>query len=226
MPLLTFGTIEFPYLIPNMASPRVDKIVKGNLVFHSHSGDDFTVTNDTKANILASTATEGKLAYATDTYEFYVANGSSWYKVPFALVSESANPDMGMYSSNSAIGIIPPTSAGSDGVISDYSFVNGKIGGAGIAANGGIRFNTSTGYMQIYANSTWNNVVIGFTFEELSDYGYALTHLPTGLTYKIEVMSGNSITNLGLNGLPITQGYITDMGAYPSFQSVGGRTIS
>lgn len=192
----------------------------------------FDFTNDglpvvsTKASILArSTDAAGTLAYSTDTYEFYVYTGSSWYKVPFALVSQSANPDMGYFTSSSAIGINPPSSVGGDGVITDYELMNGRIGSSGVASSGGIRFNLDTNQLQIYANSTWNNVVIGFTFEEVASYGYALTHLPTALTYKLEVMSGNSITNLGLDGMPITQGYVTNMGAYGGFQSVGGRTI-
>lgn len=192
----------------------------------------YSKTNDkkaiveTKSNILSLNPVLGTMAYATDTNEFYIGNSSSWKKVPFALVTQSASPDIGAIQTSSIIGINPPsTTTAGDGSISDYTFSNGKIGGQGLAENGGIRFNATTGYMQIYSNSTWNNVVIGFTFQELAGYGYCLTHLPSGFTYPLEVMSGNSITNLGMNGLPITQGYITDMGAYPTYQSVGGRPI-
>lgn len=178
----------------------------------------------TKASILArSTDAAGTLAYSTDTYEFYVYTGSSWYKVPFALVPQSANPDMGYFQDSSPIGIFVPI-GDFFGYISGYEFVNGRIGFDGYTGDGGLRFRS--GYLQVYANSTWNNVVIGFTFQELSGYGCALTHQPTSFSFPIEVMSGNSITNLGLNGLPITQGYIADMGVYPGYQSVGGRTIS
>lgn len=188
--------------------------------------NDGRITTNTKANILASTATLGTLAYSTDTNELYVydSTASQWKKVPLVLVTQSPSPDMGYTQISSVIGINPPsTTTAGDGSISDYALTNCYIGSQGIAQNGGIRF--YNGYLQVYANSTWNNVVIGFTFSELAGYGYCLTHQPTGLTFPLEVMSGNSITNLSLSGYPVTQGYITDMGAYSSCQSVGGRVI-
>lgn len=87
-----------------MAKPRIDYIVKGNLVMHAHGTEDLPSglgipIVDTKVNILARTGDNtGQLYYASDTYEFYVHTGSnSYYKVPFALVPQSANPDMGYY---------------------------------------------------------------------------------------------------------------------------------
>lgn len=183
----------------------------------------------TKANILKTktnnTAWNGETARSTDTNELYVydSTASQWNKSPFPLVAQSPNPDIGLYQDSSAIGIFPADTSGNAGHIVNYWLEDVVVGSSGKTTTGGLRFNG--GYLQVYANSTWNNVVVGFTFSELAGYGYALTHQPTGLTYPLEVMSGNSITNLGLNGLPITQGYITDMGAYPSYQSVGGRII-
>ena len=187
------------------------------------------VGTGTKANILKTKtnnmAWNGELAYSTDTNELYVydSTASQWKKVPFVLVTQSPSPDMGLHQDSSAIGIYAADTSGNAGHIVNYWLEDVVVGASGKTTTGGLRF--YGGYLQVYANSTWNNVVVGFTFSELAGYGYALTHQPTGLTYPLEVMSGNSITNLGLNGLPITQGYITDMGAYPSYQSVGGRVI-
>lgn len=195
-----------------------------SLLPYSSASGKSPLTLDTKANILASTATAGKMVYSTDTNELYLADGLVWKKIVFVLATQSATPDIGAYQDSSPIGIFATSATGDTNYISGYSLDNVLIGGTGTAKNGGIRFNNN--FLQVYANGAWNNVVIGFTFSELTNYGYALTHLPTGLTYPLEVMSGNSITRYGLNGLPVTQGYVTDIGAYPSYQSVGGAPIN
>lgn len=200
-----------------MALPRVDKVVKGNLVFHQHGGEDFTLTTDTKANILASTPTAGTMAFSTDTFEFYIANGTGWMKQDFALVPESANPDMGYVQTSSKIGYRPT-------YLTNKVIENSSVGYSnfvGTPPTGAIRI-TSTGYFQIYLNGVWNNVVINFVFRENSSYGYTFEHQPIGFTQYIEIMSGNSLANVGLNGLPITQNYLTSMGPYPSAPRVGG----
>lgn len=57
-----------------------------------------SVKLDTKANILAST---GKLAFSTDTNEWFVYYNSLWYKAELPLTDESGNPDMGFTQDNS-----------------------------------------------------------------------------------------------------------------------------
>lgn len=192
------------------------------ILFNPLSGKfDYTVdgniSTDTKANILAGTATAGKMMYATDTYEFYLGTGSTWYKVPFALVPEPQAPDMGYLQDSSKIGY-------GTSYITDKAIANSSVGSNANTTNGSIRF--SNPYFQVYANSRWNNVVMNFVFKEDSNYGYTFEHQPVGFTSYIEIMSGNSLDNLGLNGLPIIQGYKVSMGAYPFLAYVGGGTIT
>lgn len=189
---------------------------------HSHTGSTITIIVNTKANILATAGTAGQVAYASDTYEFYLYTGSSWYKVPFTLVSESANPDMGRVQDSSKIGY------GTD-YISDKLLATVDVGNASSTTNASstrMPIRASGGYLQVYANSQWNNVVVGFTLREDSSYGYTFEHLPSGFSNYIEIMSGNSLSDLGMNGLPIVQGYKTSMGVYPYNQTVQGRSFN
>jgi hypothetical protein len=85
---------------------------------------------------------------------------------------------------------------------------------SGTPVEGAIRTST-TGLFQVYLNGRWNNVVINFSLLEDGSFGYTFEHQPVGFLEYIEIMSGNSLNNLGLNGKPITQGYQTSMGPYP-----------
>ena len=174
-------------------------------------------TVDTKANILASTATSGKLAYSTDTNEFFTGNGSVWEAVPFALVPQSANPAMGAIKDSSLIGY------GVD-YISDKALNYNTIGSNGNPVMGGFRVTTG-GVFQVYANGQWNNVVINFTLREDPTFGYAFEHQPEGFTEWIDVMTGQSLENLGLNGLPLTNGYQSVQGCMGVPSVIGGRQI-
>ena len=174
---------------------------------------------DTKANILATTATAGNAGFASDTLEMFIGDGSVWNKVPFKLIPESATPNMGyLPSEGDNIGFSPT-------YVSNKTLTNIKIGySSSNLGTGSLRI-TSGNYLQVYLNSTWNNIVMNFVFREDSDNNYTFEHQPIGFTSYIEVMSGNSINNLGLNGLPIVQQYRVDMGAYPSRNVLGGRSF-
>jgi len=173
----------------------------------------------TKAEILATTATLGKFAYATDTFEFYMGDGSVWNKVPFKLIPESATPNMGyLPSEGDNIGFSPT-------YVSNKTLTNIKIGySSSNLGTGSLRI-TTAGNLEVYLNDVWNKIVMNFVFLEDSDNNYTFEHQPIGFTSYIEVMSGNSINNLGLNGLPIVQQYRVDMGAYPSRNVLGGRSF-
>jgi|WetSurMetagenome_2_1015567.scaffolds.fasta_scaffold15037_3 hypothetical protein len=175
--------------------------------FHDDEGVDTSiiVKVDTKANILALTATAGLIAYATDVNRFYYANGTSWYEAPIALKARSANPNMGIDQDN-------PLSGYSDVTITDKSIYNSRILGNANATEGSIR-TTTTGYFQIYLNGVWNTVVINFVLRENATNSYVFEHQPIGFTEWIEIMSGNGRT-LGLNGLPLVSQYQASMGAY------------
>lgn len=157
-----------------------------------------------KNTVLQITPAQGLLAYTTDTGELFLGTGSQWVKVPFALVPDTSAPDIGYLQNSSRIGY------GTD-YVSDKRIANSIIGDNVLTTEGAIR--TRGGKLQIYLNGTWNDVVIGFRLREDSAEGYQFEHQPIGFTEWIEIMSGNSNT-LGLNGLPLTQGYKTVMGAY------------
>lgn len=177
------------------------------------------VISDTKANILAKTPKLGTIAFATDTVEFYLADGTNWRKVPFALVPEPQNPDMGQIQDSSKIGY-------GTTYITDKSLNNVTIGSNGTASNGGIRV-TTAGVFQVNLNGTWYDIDVRFTFRFDSTLnGYVFEHQASGFTYYLDTMTGQSTTNLGSNGYPIMNAYKTSMGAVPSPCLIGGRVIS
>jgi hypothetical protein len=104
--------------------------------------------------------------------------------------------------------------------ITDKTLYNTAILGNANTTTGSIR--TTSGTFQIYLNGKWNTVVINFVFVEDSNFGYALEHQPVGFNNYIEIMTGNSVNNLDLNGVPLTQGYVTSMGAYAVAPTLDG----
>lgn len=125
--------------------------------------------------------------------------------------------DMG-YIQNSSIDGISPY------YITDKNLSNVRILENSLTQEGAVRTTTS-GLFQIYLNGKWNTVVINFSLREDSTYGYTFEHQPVGFSNFIEIMSGNSSNNLGLNGLPITQGYSTSMGAFPVSPIIDGGSF-
>jgi len=173
---------------------------------------------DTKANILATTPTAGNAGFASDTLEMFIGNGTVWEKAPLKLVTQSANPNMGS-------GQEAPNAGYTSSYITNKVLENITIGYSNKTTpdNGDLRITTGD-YLQIYLGSKWNNIVFNLGFG-LYDIGYTFYHDPVGFTERIEIMSGNSVTNFGLNGLPIVQQYVVSMGAYPSRTVLGGRTF-
>lgn len=172
---------------------------------------------DTKTNILAATPTARKLAFSTDTFEMFVANGVGWYLLPFPAILEPAAPDMGYTQASARIGMAQT-------YITDKSLNYTTVGQSANAEAGAIR-TTATGKFQVYLNGVWNDIVINFVFREDATFGYTFEHAPVGFTNYIEIMTGQSLNNLGLNGLPLVNAYKTSMGAYPCPAKIGGRTI-
>lgn len=172
---------------------------------------------DTKANILAATKPIGKFGLATDTNEIYLSLGSgAWMKTPFAL---RTNIDMGF-------GSLPAKYGWGFDYLSDKLIANCQIGSNNKTnlQNGDFRFNGTV--LQVYYGGAWQTIVSNFVFTEDPLWGYTLEHKPIGLTWNIEAMSGDSLNNLGANGLPLAQGYTVSMGAMPVPQLCGGRTIA
>ena len=173
---------------------------------------------NTRANILATSPSAETWAFATDTSEIAVYDGSAWHFAPLELVQQDNTVDMGLQSpmiTNDRIGY-------SADYITDKSIYNSRILGSAVEQDGSIR--TSSGVLQVYLNGTWNDIVTGFRFREDDDGTYELEHRPVGFTWWIEVLSGNS-DQLGLNGLPLAQQYRVSMGAYSVHEQVVGREI-
>lgn len=175
---------------------------------------------DTRANILASTPSAAQVAFCSDSLEMAFWNGSAWYFHPLELNAIPNGVDMGL---------LPPMvqndrSGYTATAITDKVIHHSTIGANANTVTGGIR--VSSGALQIYLNGTWNDVVTGFRFRENSAGGYALEQKPVGFNLWIEVDSGNSASDLGLNGLPLVQGYQISMGAYPAYPRIVGRTIT
>ena len=179
------------------------------------------IKQDTKANILALTPTAGVFAYSTDTFEFFMADGSAWKKVPFTLVPDTSDPDMGYTQASARVGI-------TSSYITDKLLANVDIGNAAVTTNASatrIPIRASGSTLQIYVSGAWQTIVSNFVFRENSLFGYTLEHMPVGFTWYIEPMSGDSLNNLGLNGLPLIQSYTVSMGSYPIAILSGGRSI-
>ena len=172
---------------------------------------------DTKANILADTPASNKLAFATDTDEFYLydTNDSEWKVAPLELKADSATPDMGAYDMKQAgyLGLgVSDHSGYYDDWITDKSLSNIKLLQSVIDEEGSIRTTTS-GVFQVYLNGVWNDVVINFRLREDNSGAYEFEHMPIGFTEWIEIMSGNS-DKLDLDGRPMLLQYSSSMGAY------------
>jgi len=98
------------------------------------------------------------------------------------------------------------------------------IGGSnGTPVSGSIRQTVNT--LQAYLNGVWNTIVTGFRFREDSGAGYVLEHQPVGFNDWLELDTGNSIENRGLNGLPIVQQYLVSPGAFPYPVIDSGGTV-
>ena len=99
---------------------------------------------DTKANILATTATAGNAGFASDTLEMFIGDGTVWEKVPFDLIPESATPNMGYYKDEGDnIGFSPT-------YVSNKTLSNIKIGySSSNLGTGSLRI-TTAGYLEVY----------------------------------------------------------------------------
>lgn len=203
----------------------VDKLLAKPLL-HSHTEDDITgfddipnILVDTEANILASTATSGNLAYSTDERLFYVANGSEWITDGITLYESDedlhAGPyNTGMLGTHSKHGIY--LDAIIEKALTNVVFTKGTKEQTGVPRMSGETF-------QIFANSQWNDIVTNLRLREADD-GYELEVRPVGLNFWLDVMSGNS-NEVGFNGIPLIQQYKGIAGPYPIRIQVSGGTF-
>lgn len=226
-----------------MATPTVDYLLDDNLVMHDHSASDLGavldtryvnidgdlmtsalkgyITVDLRATILALTPTGNQLAYATDSNEFYLYDGTNWKVMPLELETETSTPDMGAFNAD-GLGVSDRTGYYKY-AITDKNLSNIRILENARNEEGAVR-TTTGGVFQVYLNSRWNNVVINFVLREDSAGTYELEHAPVGFVYYYEIMSGNS-DRLGLDGKPIVTQYSSSMGCYQANLQIEGGSF-
>lgn len=176
-------------------------------------------TQDTEKNILALTPTLGLIAWATDLGQLMVANGTNWYVDSSYLTKNLQNPDVGGIQGSNRIGY-------GQTYVTDKTISNSALGDNANTTGGGVRYNpTGNGgspSIQAYLAGAWRNFVSNLNEVEVN--AVLEQAPPVGYTQTIQVFSGNS-TLLGLNGLPIIQGYVACVGAYPGQPQVNGGTF-
>lgn len=178
-----------------------------------NTGTATTVTTvDTKANILALTPSNPQTAFATDTSEFYVYDGSVWKVASLKLSTELENPDMGSADDSDKLGY-------SKEYFTDKDMHNVTLKGNQRPENGAIRVDTSQtpNRFQVYLRDKWNTYYDDFTIENND-----LRHTP--LNEQIYVWRGDSV-KVGLNGKSIIQEYQVSMGAYPAPRIIDGGSF-
>ena len=190
-------------------------------------GARFTEVN-TKANILSTTPPSGSIAFATNTKELLIYDGTTWREAPLSLKTRGTGVDMGIFNDTNGTYQLFGDSK-EQGYFDDAIFNKlisfSKLSEVVLGDNttnvqeGAIRFNNSS--FQVYANATWNDIVINFRFREDPDGNYELEHKPIGFNLWYEVNSGNSNV-LGLDGLPVIQQYNSTPGIYGSKLIIDG----
>lgn len=188
---------------------------------HTITGAASAVTEDTIANILLLTPTASEMAFATDIGVMLVADGTNWQIDSSYYTVLAGTPDIGGVAWSNRIGY--GKDYVTDKLLANVTIAQNNDG----TTDGDIRFNPdigSFGAFQQYSAGAWHSVVVGLVLTEQDDMSQAITQTPIGKTEEILVFNGDS-TLLGLNGVPIEQGYIATMGAYPALQLVSGGTF-
>lgn len=172
-----------------------------------------TVTTvDTKENILALAPTSPQTAFATDTSEFFIYDGTNWKVASLKLSTEPQAPDMGYTQDSDKLGYTAV-------FITDKDIYNIRLLGNAREVNGAIRVDTSQtpNRFQVYLRDQWNTYYDDMTTE----YG-DFRHTP--LDEQIYIWRGDSV-KIGLNGRSMIQEYQISMGAFPPPKVISGGTF-
>ena len=170
----------------------------------------------TQYSITVQTPTAGTLAWATDTMQLLIYNGTNWFIDSGYTQLQTNNYDMGyqQFSNHAGYGL---------NYVTDKTLANCTIGYGSLAGiEGQIRQNPNAHILQIFQNASWQTIVTNFNLSETN--GYILTDNPVGYLSKIRLYNGDS-TTLGLNGYPVVHNYIVDMGAYPFPTVINGGSF-
>lgn len=167
-----------------------------------------------KATIQALTPSPGLVAYSTDTKEVWVADGTAWQKIPFALVPDPLPPDMGWTQDSSRIGLAP-------NYVDSKLLTRAVIGTTSRELNGGVRYdNVAVGFFGRVAG-VWQKFVTGFKFLETA---LRLQWQPATSPEWYDAARLNS-TSVGLNGLPLVQDGQASMGILPLPLIIDGGNV-
>lgn len=178
--------------------------------FDYYNSSSASVTYATKATILASTATQNKLAFATDEYKLYLGDGTDWREVDLPL--RVSGDSYGAEQESGLNGFHPD-------YITKKLIANCYLGDNADTIEGGLRLYGTN--IQAYLDGAWASVVTGFVFREDSTGGEELEHDPNVSGYYYGVATGNS-DQIASNGFPFTQQYSTPLGANGVRHKVGG----
>ena len=166
----------------------------------------------TKEQILAKSAAKIRTAFATDTKEFFISDGTNWRVASLRFSKELQNPDIGYTQASDKNGYYAT-------FVTDKIFYNVRLLGNANPQNGSIRVDTSQtpNRFQVYLRGKWNTYYDDFTIANND-----LRHAP--LDKQIYVWRGDSV-EVGLNGRSIIQEYQVSMGAFPPPKVIPGGTF-
>ena len=164
----------------------------------------------TRAEILAETPDGDAVRFVSDADEIAVYTAATgWLFMPWSGIARGANPDIGLYP-------FPPTAERlgyAEDAITSKRLSNVWLGDNQEARAGAIRVLNDV--FGVFLNGSWRDVVTGFRFRE-RDGRLSLEIQPTGLSVWIDVTTGDSLDDLGLNGRPIVHNWTVDLGPYPT----------
>lgn len=177
------------------------------------TGSVTVVTVDTKATILATSPNKPQAAFATDTSEFYVWDGSGWHVGSIDLSPITVGQDQGWTQDNDKQGYGEDYTDGKKHTTTGIGAFNG------IPYEGAVKVDASQSPItfEIYLRGQWNKI-----FYDFQMVNGDLEHIPE--SYVIDVRSGNS-NEVGLNGIPIVQEYSVDQGCYPYPTVIDGGSL-
>ncbi len=177
------------------------------------SPKEVSVVSDTKTTIISSSPDSLQLAYATDTQELLLWDGTNWRVASIPLQIQEEAIDAGYTQDNDKNGY------GDDYIQNKraYDFSLGDHTNSPI--QGSLRVNSANNPVtfEIYLRDRWYKLIYDLNMDNQE-----LQHTPEN--YDVQVWSGNSVET-GLTGQPIIQEYQVDSGAYPVQTIIDGGTF-
>jgi len=173
-----------------------------------------SLTVDTLINIFDLSPSSGDMAYANDTEEFLIYDGSNWQRAATEFDQETGAPDMGPTVES---GMVQNDRAGyGSDYITDKTLTNVLLGGNARTENGGLRIDTTQDpdTFEIYLASAWQDILYDLTNDD-GDFRH------TPLNKAIKIWSGLTV-EVGVNGRPNGNEYVWDMGSHPAPRYIDG----